>query len=378
MPIRPLFFAVLGMLGTALVLVYGKQIPALPIAVAGAAVFAIALCVALLLHRGKIRETLALTAAVALGCALLAGRFVQLDHRVRCAEEQFVGEKRQHELLVTELPQRYGVGTRAIVAVSDETHSARAAIWCYGDAAAALSVGDRILAETAFSATRGGDVYDRSLAADGIFLTGTAQNVQWIAVGEKTLTNLPARVRGAILAQSDAVFGDASPVLRALLLGDRTQFDETLEVAVADTGVAHVFAVSGMHLTFFIGILLLFSRGRRTDFVLALAVSLVFAALTGFTASVMRAMVVQIALFSAVLFGRQYDGLTALSAALAILLAINPYAVADVGLQLSFASVLGILLFGRRLLGTLTAKTAQLPKWAAKPLHYVGGSLVMT
>jgi hypothetical protein len=35
--IRPLFFAVLGMLGTALVLVYGQQIPALPIAVAGVA-----------------------------------------------------------------------------------------------------------------------------------------------------------------------------------------------------------------------------------------------------------------------------------------------------------------------------------------------------
>ena len=64
--------------------------------------------------------------------------------------------------------------------------------------------------------------------------------------------------------------------------------------------------------------------------------------------------------------GRDYHSLTGLCAALLVLLAANPYAAANAGLQFSFLSTLGILLFGQR---WSKAWLAQVPKrarrWAA-------------
>lgn len=65
--------------------------------------------------------------------------------------------------------------------------------------------------------------------------------------------------------------------------------------------------------------------------------------MTGFSPSVCRAIVMQAILLLAPVLERQEDAPTSLSLALALLLAVNPYAVASVSLQLSFAAMLGIL-----------------------------------
>ena len=132
--------------------------------------------------------------------------------------------------------------------------------------------------------------------------------------------------------------------MRALLIGDKSNFSDSFSEQVADTGVSHIFAVSGMHLSFFVSAILVFGRNRRWVCALAIAAAFLFAAVTGFSASVVRAAVMQTSVLTAPLFRRENDSLTSLSASLLLLLCGNPYAVADVGLQLSFLSVLGLSL----------------------------------
>lgn len=376
MPIRPLFTAVLGILAAAIALVYGCAAWAVTILAASSVVCAATL-LTVILGKGRLRKLAASGLACALGCALMSAVFWRADAQICSAEARFVGEPRRYSLLIVENPQRYENSARITAEILDGSGT-RASLWCYGDAAETIDIGDRVTAEVEFSAARSDSAYGSYSVSRGIFLNGTLQSVEWDAVGTKTLKNLPQRVRRAMLEKIDEVFAAAAPTMRALLLGDRTEFDDSFSDAVTDTGVAHIFAVSGTHLTFFIGILLLVSKGRRRNFVFVAVLSFVFAAVTGFTASIVRAMLMQILLFAAAAFGRKSDGLTALSAALAVLLLQNPYAIADVGLQLSFASVLGILLFAQRMISRCRSRMAAWPRLISRPLEWIVTAIAMT
>lgn len=376
MPIRPLFTAVLGMLATAIALVYGCAAWAATILLISAAVCAAAL-LPTIFAKGRLRQIAVSALVCALGCALMAAVFWRADTRICAEEARFVGETQRYSMEVVENPQRYANSARITVEILDGS-DARASLWCYGETAATIGVGDRITADVGFTAARSDSAYGSYSTSRGIFLTGKLEAIEWDAVGTKTLKNLPQRVRRTMLETIDAVFAESAPTMRALLLGDRAGFDDTFADAVADTGVAHIFAVSGTHLTFFIGILLLVSKGRRRNFAVVAVFSFLFAAVTGFTASIVRAMLMQILLFAAAAFGRESDGLTALSAALAVLLLQNPYAIADIGLQLSFASVLGILLFAQRMISRSRSRMASWPRPVAVPLEWLVTAVAMT
>lgn len=83
---------------------------------------------------------------------------------------------------------------------------------------------------------------------------------------------------------------------------------------------------------------------RRKKGLLLMPLLVVYAALVGFTPSICRAVFMQELLLLAPVLERETDGVTSLSLALAMILLQNPIAIADVGLQLSFSSMLGILL----------------------------------
>ncbi len=153
---------------------------------------------------------------------------------------------------------------------------------------------------------------------------------------------------------------DSAPFMRALILGDRAALDgdEALYSDLDRSGIRHVIAISGMHLSFLVAMVrLLCGRRRRTAFV-CVPVILAFMALVGFPVSVVRAGIMQIMLLIAPLLRRENDPITALSAAGLVLLLLNPWSVCSASFQLSFAAVAGILL----LTGPLYKKL-----WAALP-----------
>ena len=136
----------------------------------------------------------------------------------------------------------------------------------------------------------------------------------------------------------------AAPIAAAVTLGDKTGLDETLYSAFNRAGLMHAAVVSGFHISFLVRMALALF-GRRRGVALAMVPPLIFYALmAGGTPSAFRAVIMQCALLAAPIARREEDGPSALGLALLLLLVQNPFAAASVGLQLSFASVAGILL----------------------------------
>ena len=186
--------------------------------------------------------------------------------------------------------------------------------------------------------------------------------------GRPPLWTWPAYVSKALKDRVAAAFPEeAAPLVTALLTGDRSGLSDGDYAALRRSGLAHVIAVSGLHVSFLAGLAaaLLGARRRRTA-VCTIALLLCFAAVVGNTPSVLRAVFMQSMLLLAPLLGREEDKPTSLCAVLMLLLLQNPYAAASVSLQLSFAAVAGIYLFSGPLTERWTARLPARPKgfWA--------------
>jgi len=136
----------------------------------------------------------------------------------------------------------------------------------------------------------------------------------------------------------------AAPIAAAVALGDKTGLDEQLYSAFSRAGLMHAAVVSGMHISAVVGFVMAVT-GKNRKIALAMVPCLAFFALmAGGTPSAFRAVIMQGTLLLAPILRREQDAPSALGLALLALLVQNPFAAASVGLQLSFASVAGILL----------------------------------
>lgn len=137
-------------------------------------------------------------------------------------------------------------------------------------------------------------------------------------------------------------------LLCALLTGDRGHFDTELDRALKKSGLAHIAAVSGMHVSV-ITALLCSLLGKKPGVLLSLPLLPVFAAMTGFSPSVIRAVIMSGLAMLAFVSRSQYDPLTSLLSAAAVLAGLNPFVVFSPSFLLSFFSTFGIVAVGVRL-----------------------------
>lgn len=165
------------------------------------------------------------------------------------------------------------------------------------------------------------------------------------------LSPLPflANIRASLRANADALFGDEAAAARGILLGDTSLMTASEHAQYANSGLLHLFAVSGLHVTVLVGML---GKGVRTEnkalsFILLTAFLLFFCAITGFTASVLRATFAMIALRLCSMRERQEDLPSVFCFALFMTLLCEPYAYQRIGFQLSFAAMGGMTLFSR-------------------------------
>ena len=143
-----------------------------------------------------------------------------------------------------------------------------------------------------------------------------------------------------------------SAVAVATLTGDQTAIDNDILSDFRHSGIAHLFAVSGFHLTLWTSTIntiftRIFKKSKRLPTILSIIFVLFFMALTGFTKSVTRAGIMMLAILTGKLLKRQSDPLNSLFGAGALILINNPYAVMSASLQLSFLSTFGIILFSK-------------------------------
>lgn len=147
----------------------------------------------------------------------------------------------------------------------------------------------------------------------------------------------------------DAVGGESGALSVALLLGNRSLLSDDTTLSFRRAGVAHILALSGMHVSAIIGFLeLILRRMRIAKLIRALTVPSVligYLLLTGFSPSTVRAVMMVCMLYLGFLLCAHYDSFTALSLILAAMLVVTPYAVLDLSLWMSFIAAVSVLVF---------------------------------
>lgn len=140
---------------------------------------------------------------------------------------------------------------------------------------------------------------------------------------------------------------ETAAVVRAMLTGDTSAMDSDTLSGFRYGGVAHIFAVSGLHIgIIFSALSLLFKKLKFNKYlsaVLKIGIIFFYAGACGFTPSSVRAAVMCTVLALSKLGHRKYDLLNSLSVAAVILLAVNPLNLFDIGFVLSVSAMLGII-----------------------------------
>lgn len=132
----------------------------------------------------------------------------------------------------------------------------------------------------------------------------------------------------------------------ALLTGNADGMDEGLYSAIRAGGIAHIFAVSGLHIGIFYAVArLLFKPLKKYAFLPALALSACYTALCGFPVSAIRALLACAVFGVNGFLGRKHDFLSALGIAAALTLSLMPAQWLTSGFRLSYGACLGLALF---------------------------------
>lgn len=191
--------------------------------------------------------------------------------------------------------------------------------------------------------------YRSFLESRGIYLTASINQIVDSIPSENRLDWVYWQVHARNLI-GEIFSPEQEDLARAVILGDRSGLEREIQTAFSRAGLAHLMAVSGMHVGFLmvpvwflIPLFWRFKYGAFVAFGISVMILLCYAGITGFSVSVMRASLMASFLVYARSFQRQSDGLNLLGAAALIMLIINPHSLFDVGFQLSFGAVLIIL-----------------------------------
>jgi ComEC/Rec2-related protein len=234
-------------------------------------------------------------------------------------------------------------------------------------AAASLTCGDLVLIcgelqPVSSSGNPGAFDYRRYCAARQIFHQAYIRTGYWKrsslqAEGMEARYLLPARNWCIRTLQQYLGRGPESALAAALLIGYRYDLESTLVQSYTNAGVVHIIAISGMHLALIYSCLLWLLQwwpAHRYSGVIKMLLICVllwgFTLLAGGAASILRAAVMFTVIAAGELLLRRYANIyNTLAASAFLLLCYDPWLLLDVGFQLSYLAVLGIVLCYRPL-----------------------------
>lgn len=260
------------------------------------------------------------------GEGYVAGRVVEKreyeDHTALVLDDILIGEERVHGNLVAYLPASFG----KTVKLSDT-------LVAYGEIEAIEVDGESF----GLAARDFGDEIRFKTWSDEAIVTGNEFDL---------FLFLRARAETVIAEGMDET---PATVMRAALFGDTDAIDEALYENIRRGGIAHIFAVSGLHVGALFGFCLMLLKKtplrrlpKALQFVLLTGLLFLYAGICGFSASVVRASIICLIAYAATLLGVKTDLTESLGAAAICILLITPSALFEVGFQLSFAACFGI------------------------------------
>jgi competence protein ComEC len=224
-----------------------------------------------------------------------------------------------------------------------------------------IKYGDRLLVAGSFNllkepANPGEFNYKRYLSLRGVHTQGYVKSGYWQVIEKDQgswfrSTALNIRNYFLNIFRENKMEGNEYGVVSALLLGYTDKLDPDLMQSYASTGVLHVLSVSGMHvgvifivLNFLLAFLEKKKWGKFLRTILLLLFIWFYAAITGFSPAVNRAAAMITFVILGKSFGRFTNIYNTLAASALFLLILDPLVVADLGFQLSYISVLGIVI----------------------------------
>lgn len=214
-------------------------------------------------------------------------------------------------------------------------------------------IGDSVSFEATAKSFESGALFDERsyYLPDGIYLSvSPVGEITVVPCERATVVTLLRRYSGFCSDRlRQYVGGDAGDLLCAMATGDRSYLDDSVRLAINRSGLGHIIAVSGLHVSIACAFVLILLRragvDKRFAVIPAGMLAIAFVIFSGLKISAIRAAVMMGVYVLATLSRRRADPLNTLSFCALIMAVFNPYVAADSSFILSLSGVYGVSVF---------------------------------
>ena len=156
-------------------------------------------------------------------------------------------------------------------------------------------------------------------------------------------------MRAGLSSSCASLFGEHAPLLNAMLWGVKGGISDSVYDAFRSCGIAHILALSGLHVSFVVGALNRLTRRAlpKVKFYTSIVVLFAYCAIAAFPSSLIRASVMSLCGLYAAAAGRRYDMPSGIAFSAIVILLADPAALHSIGFELSFGAVIMISLLMR-------------------------------
>ncbi len=159
-------------------------------------------------------------------------------------------------------------------------------------------------------------------------------------------------LRNIMYSRIDNIYEkDQGGILKGIILGDKSDLKSSDYFHIKRVGLAHLFAASGFNLSVFVGFVMLilsfFRINKKIKSIIGIIVIILFAALAGFTPSILRAGFMYGVVLLSDIFNERSDTLNSLGFAVFILYLLNPLICINISFLLSVSAILGIVIISK-------------------------------
>ncbi len=192
---------------------------------------------------------------------------------------------------------------------------------------------------------------ERYYKSEGVFLAlDSAKDISIEHTDAKKLSRAAASYRERIISDFRVKMGDDSgDLLAGMVFGEKRGMDQGVKTALYRCGIGHILAVSGLHVSVAVlvlmGLLRMCRVNKYVSFAVMEALIIFITALANYPVSAIRAAIMMNFFYAAGLFRRQNDSFNALAGAVLLICICQPYAIYDSGFILSVAGTFGIAVF---------------------------------
>lgn len=180
----------------------------------------------------------------------------------------------------------------------------------------------------------------------------TSSSIEYIPQKASPLNHLRSKLKMLLIDFMGDKYGN---IAYGILSGNRSGLDFSTQNYFSASGLGHVLAVSGLHIGFLSAALMLCMKkvSPKIKVPIVVFVTILYSVFAGFSASVIRAVIMSSVVLVTAINGQRSDLLNNLSLAFSLIIAFSPFSLFDAGFLMSFCAVFGIACFSntfRRLL----------------------------